>query len=241
VNHFQLSSCLETPASAAPGLLGALTKAFRESWRSGSLLGFSLLVVMLGVLGPRAANAQIIDYPSGFAGSTGQIWLEHTTALSGSSIQLTQNTNGEANNAWYETPVNVQAFTTTFTFAETCPTDCGNGFGFMIISTSNPSSPGYEYSGGSGDQFSWSSGCTGVTGTSGCTPINSVLVKFDLYGESSGNTGANLTGFYSGGEYPHAPNPEYDMSGSGINMESGHLMRCTIAYDRYGDWRHIHE
>ena len=188
-------------------------------------------VMMLGVLRPHVSNAQVINYPNGFAGSAGQISLENSAALSGSSIQLTQNTNGEANNAWYETPVNVQAFTTSFTFAETCPTDCGNGFGFMIISVSNPSSPGYEYSGGSGDQFSWSSGCTGVTGTSGCTPINSVLVKFDLYGDTAGKTGANLTGFYSGGEYAQAPNPEYDMSGSGINMESGHLMRCTLAYN----------
>ena len=70
---------------------------------------------------------------------------------------------------------------------------------------------------------------TGVTGTSGCASINSILVKFDLLG--LGETGANLTGFYSGGEYPHPPNPEYDMSGSGINMESGDLMRCTLAYN----------
>src|ERR1700754_1242128 len=130
MSHRQLSSCLETPAPDAPGLLGALTEAICESWRSGALVGFSLVVMMLGVPGLRAANAQIIDYPSGFAGSTGQIWLQHTAALSGSTIQLTQNTTGEANNAWYETPVNVQAFTTTFTFAETCPTDCGDGLGF---------------------------------------------------------------------------------------------------------------
>ena len=65
-------------------------------------------------------------------------------------------------------PVNVQAFTTTFTFAETCPTNCGDGFGFMIISVSNPSSMSYNYSGDSGSDLSWASGCTGGTGTSGC-------------------------------------------------------------------------
>ena len=55
-------------------------------------------------------------------------------------------------------------------------------------------------------------------------PINSILVKFDLYDVQTGSPGANLTGFYSGGTYPQAPNnPQYDMSGSGINMESGDL------------------
>jgi hypothetical protein len=35
-----------------------------------------------------------------------------------------------------------------------------------------------------------------------------------------------------GGIYPQAPNnPQYDMSGSGINMESGDLFTCTIDYD----------
>jgi hypothetical protein len=212
-------------------LLGALTKAFRETRRSRRLVGFFLAVMMLGLLGPRTANAQVINYPGGFAGSTGQIWLQNGTVLSGSSIQLTNNTVGTANNAWYETPVSVQAFTTTFTFAETCPSDCGDGFGFMIISVNNPSPLGYEYSGGSGGDLSWALGCTGVTGTSGCAPINSILVKFNLYDVTTSKTGVNLTGFYSGGEYPQPPNPQYDMSGSGINMESGDLMRCTLAYN----------
>jgi Chitobiase/beta-hexosaminidase C-terminal domain/Legume lectin domain len=228
VNHRQVSTRPETSAFGTPGLSGA--KACRETWRR-ALVGFSLAVLMWGVLRPRAVDAQIINYPSGFVGSTGQIWLQHSAVLSGSSIQLTNNTNGSANNAWYETPVNVQAFTTSFTFAETCPTDCGDGFGFMIVSVNNPSSPGYTYSGDSGGQFSWSQGCSGVTGTSGCSPINSVLVKFDLYDVTTSKTGANLTGFYSGGEYPQAPNPEYDMSGAGIHLESGDLMRCTLAYN----------
>ena len=124
----------------------------------------------------------------------------------------------------------MQAFTTTFTFTETCPTYCGDGFGFMIISTSNPSSSGFTYSGDSGAQLSWSQ-CAG-TGNTDCPAINSILVKFDLFDVQTGSPGANLTGFYSGGTYPQAPNnPQYDMSGSGINMESGDLFTCTITYD----------
>jgi hypothetical protein len=179
-----------------------------------------------------AAHAQVINYPRGFAGSSGQIWLVNgASPLVGSTIQLTTSGVADAgNNAWYETPINVQAFTTTFTFTETCSTYCGDGFGFMIISTSNPSSPGFTYSGGAGAQLSWSQ--CGGTGNTDCAAINSILVKFDLFDVQTGSPGANFTGFYSGGTYPQAPNnPQYDMSGSGINMESGDLFTCTITYD----------
>jgi hypothetical protein len=198
--------------------------------RLASCLPFA--VITLGLVGLRAAQAQVINYPSGFAGSSGQIWLVNgASPLVGSTIQLT--TSGlfdAANNAWYETPVNVQAFTTTFTFTETCSNFCGNGFGFMVISTSNPSSSGFTYSGSSGSQLSWSQ-CVGTADTT-CSAINSILVKFDLFDAQTFSPGANFTGFYSGGTYPQAPNnPQYDMSASGINMESGDLFSCTITYD----------
>jgi hypothetical protein len=226
MNHCQLLPCLGTPAPESFDWLGAVTKNCYETLRIRVLMAVSIALMVLGLLSPPAANSQVIDYPNGFASSTGQIWLENGAVLSGSLIQLTSNTGSTANNAWYQTPVNLEAFTTTFTFAETCPPDCGNGFGFMILSVNNPSVSGYTYSGGGGGNLSWSSGCP-----ASCAPINSILVKFDLYDAAANKTGANLTGFYTGGEYPQLPNPQYDMSGSGINMESGDLMRCTLSYN----------
>ena len=192
---------------------------------------FCLLLLINAVTPAEAAHAQVINYPNGFVSSSGQIWLEGGASLVGSTIQLTTTgTTSAADNAWYETPVNVQAFTTTFNFTETCPTDCGDGFGFMIISTSNPSFPGYTYSGGSGAQLSWSQ--CGGTGNTDCAAINSILVKLDLYDAQTSSTGANLTGFYTGGTYPQAPNnPQFDMAPSGINMASGDLMRATLTYN----------
>ncbi len=213
-------------------LLNCRQRVFRETRRSRLLVVLSFAVMTLGLLSPPAAHAQVINYPNGFAGSTGQISLVNgASPLAGSTIQLTTSgLFGAANNAWYETAVNVQAFTTTFTFTETCPADCGDGFGFMIISTSNPSSPGYTYSGGSGAQLSWSQ--CGGTGNTDCPAINAILVKFDLYDVQTSSPGANLTGFYSGGTYPQAPNnPQYDMAPSGINMQSGDLMRATLSYN----------
>lgn len=145
-------------------LLSRRQLVFRQTRRITPPVVLSFAVMTLGLLSARAANAQVINYPGGFAGATssstggsGPIWLENSAVLYGTAIQLTQsgavNTD---NNAWYETPVNVQAFTTTFTFAETCPTDCGEGFGFMTISVSNPKPAGYTYSGEPGAQFSWS-------------------------------------------------------------------------------------
>ena len=175
-------------------------------------------------------NAAVINYPSGFAGNPSQLWLGNGSIYSGSSIELTKSSVNLANNAWYKTPVNVQAFTTTFTWTASCPASpaqCGDGMGFMIISNSNPSSAGFNYSGVSGSQLAWSR-CYNSTD---CPSINSILVKFDLYNESTGTVGANLTGFYSGGVYPQPPQPEYDMAPSGINIESGHLMKATLTYN----------
>ena len=106
---------------------------------------------------PDTGNAPVINYPSGFAGNPSQLWLGNGSVYSGSSIQLTKSIYNSANNVWYKTPVNVQAFTTTFTWSASCPAfpaQCGDGIGFMIISNSNPSSAGFNYSGYSGSEFS---------------------------------------------------------------------------------------
>jgi Legume lectin domain len=156
--------------------------------------------------------------------------LGNGAGYSGSSIELTNSSGNLANNAWYKTSVNVQAFTTTSTWNAICPAkpaQCGDGMGFMIISNSNPSSAGFNYQGDSGSQFSWSR-CTSSTD---CPSMNSTLVKFDLYNNSTGTGGANLTGFYSGGVSPQPPQAEYDMSASGISMQSGHLMKGTLTYN----------
>jgi hypothetical protein len=174
------------------------------------------------------ASASVINYASGFASKPSQLWLGDSSVYAGSSIQLTKASGNLANNVWYKTPVNVQAFTTTFTWTAKCPAQpaqCGDGMGFMIISTANPSSEGFNYSGYSGQDLSWAA-CNG----SSCQSIKSILVKFDLYNNSTGADTANLTGFYSGGVDPQSPQPEFDMAPSGIKMQSGDIMKATLTY-----------
>jgi len=175
-------------------------------------------------------TGQIINFPNGFAGNPSQLYLGGGSVYSGSSILLTTPSVNLANNVWYKTPVDVQNFTTTFTWNASCPAkpaQCGDGVGFMIISNSNPSSAGFNYSGVDGAQLSWSSCNSPIS----CPSMNSILVKFDLYNNATGMDGANLTGFYSGGVYPQPPQAEYNMAPSGINMQSAHLMKATLTYN----------
>jgi predicted secreted protein len=248
VNHLQLSYSPDPPASGATELLGAVTKLFPETRRSRPLVVLFIAVMTLGLLIARAAPAQIINLPSGFASSNlgnnpDQIYPNNASYLSGSSIQIGDSTGHRANNAWYTTPVNVEAFTTAFTFHVDCsinPTKCGDAMGFMMISSS-PSNPtynppsdlGFTYSGFSGAQVSWSQ-CQ-AEGTS-CPFYNAMLIKFDLYcnecNGGSGTAGAEETGYYINGEYPQAPySLQYDMSGSGIDFQSGDEFSCTITYN----------
>jgi hypothetical protein len=259
VTHRRFSCCPETPASVAPGWLSVVTKVFCGTRRGKSLLVLLLAMMAVGLTSSRAASAQVINYPSGFAGSSGQIWLENNATLSVSLIHLVPSIVHNASNAWFKTPENIQAFTTTFTFHIDCSNDtadCGGGLGFMIICaceggnpTYNPSTgkPGYTYSGFSGGQFSWSqcvspftpssancfnSGTNADNGSTLTQLPNNILVKFDNYNNQTGTAGANFTGYYTDGEYPQAPyNPQYDMTSAGINLNSGDLFSATLTYN----------
>lgn len=227
---------LATPALETPGFSGAVTKAIRMTRRKCFLWMLSLAVIISGVLSPGFANAQtVINYPNGFSSSASAITLRGTANLDGSAIQLTNYVVHNASNAWFVSPVNVQGFTTTFTWKVSCPgggVSCGDGMGFIIMDTNNPDgNPGY-WTGWSGAQFSYAAGCTTPnTGSTNCVATNSVLVKFDLFNVSTGEPGADLTGLYTGGEWPQAPNPQYDMAPAGINIQSGHLMKATLTYN----------
>ena len=255
----QGTGCWLGPVSEIPAWSSAITKVFGESWKRLSLLVLLLAALIPGLLIASANGQMVINYPNGFVGSSGQVWLENYASLSGSEIHLVPSVVHNGSNAWFKTPENIQAFTTTFTFHVDCssqPSDCGDGLGFMIICacsggnpTYNPSigHPGYTYSGFSGGQFSWSqceiplapassycfnNGTNGDTGSDLTQLPDAILVKFDLYNNVTGVPGGNFTGYYTDGEYPQAPqNPQYDMSGSGINMQSGDLFSATLSYD----------
>ncbi len=174
----------------------------------------------------------VFDFSAGFKDHPSAVVPVGDAHYSASSIQLTSLMSNAASNAYFTQPVNVKAFSTTFTWSARCPSvssgnGCGDGFGFVIISTSNPNSPSF-WSGSPGGNLSWASECT--FGGS-CEPIKSVMVKFDLYDNVTGKPGVNLTGYYTGGEYPQAPHAQYDMAPAGIKIQDGHIMQATLTYD----------
>ena len=216
-----------------------------------------------------ATGTPIINYPSGFTGATCQdcapppankpIWISTGVRVVGSQLEVLTNASHSGNNFWYSIPVNIQAFTTTFTFQYNCsasPTSCAYGLGFMIIANnaSNPyytvcpgeppgSTCGYNYTGFAGPYFSWAQNCNAV-GNDNCLAIDEAIVKFDLY--DLVGPGRNLTNYCQasttiGGTYPQpfsgsTANPncggfDLNMAPSGINMQSGDIFKVTLTYD----------
>ena len=153
-----------------------------------------------------SATPPVINYGSAFTASN--LNLYGTSIVSG-ALELTDGGSGEANIAWYTTPVNVQKFTTDFSIAES--TSTADGFTFVL--QNSPS--GVWAIGGNG----YGLGYSGIS--------NSVAVKFDLY--SNSGEGADSTGFYVNGATPTIP--AIDMTSSGVNLHAGHVLHAHLTYD----------
>ncbi len=148
-----------------------------------------------------------IDFPEGFAGTEGIVILNGSTDLDDTRLQLTNGAANEAGSAWYYEPVNVQAFTTDFSFQLSNPG--ADGFTFVIQ--------------GDGTSSLGSSGAgLGYQGIN-----NSVAIKFDFY--SDAGEGSDSTGLYIKGASPTVPS--VDLSTSGIDLHSDDTMDIHLAYN----------
>ncbi len=149
--------------------------------------------------------------------------LNGSAALAGSSLSLTTPGNNLAGSAWYPTPVNIQAFSTDFTFQLTDPTTTclGDGFGFVIQNVGatalGPTGGGLGY------------GPDNITNPSSSpnSPIGkSVAVKFDLFNDAG--EGNNSTGLYMNGASPTVPAVTI---GNGVSLQSGDPFLVHLTYD----------
>ena len=161
---------------------------------------------------PNAASS--IDFKSGF--SSGSMALVGRARLSGTDLRLTDGGVTEAGTAWYPTKVNVQSFSTDFTFQQTpgtIPRADGLTFAIQGVGTSalGPSGGGLGY------------GPSQVGGTGGIP--NSVAVKFALFNNGKCN---NCTGLYTNGASPTLPETTL---GGGVNLQSGDVFAVHISYD----------
>jgi hypothetical protein len=180
----------------------------------------------------QAAGSPIINFASGFASASGLMMTAGTATISGSTLQLTDSSNGvEIGSAFYDMPVNVQSFTSQFTLKLS-----GNGGQstlLFVIQNQPPAAAdttlGAEAGrlaavGGaiSGGPYAFGFENYGVnTPDGGYAGIaESVAVKFDVF---NGGT----TGEFTDGEHPYEPQTTI----SNIDLSSGDPLACTLTYD----------
>jgi Domain of unknown function (DUF1929)/Legume lectin domain/Glyoxal oxidase N-terminus/Chitobiase/beta-hexosaminidase C-terminal domain/PKD domain len=155
----------------------------------------------------------VINLASGFT-TTGMQFNGHTQ-LNGTRLQLTDaSTPSEKASAFWTTLVNVQGFTSVFTFQLTNPT--ADGFTFTIQKT------GATAIGAVGGGLGYGSIAPGQAPGIG----KSVAVKFDLF--SNQGEGNNSTGLYINGASPTIPATTI---GGGVNLHSGDIFQVQMTYD----------
>jgi hypothetical protein len=136
--------------------------------------------------------------------------LNGNAAISASALSVTTTSPmSQASSAWYPTAVNVQKFTTDFTFQLSAGSPTADGFTFAIQGNSTAA-------------------LGGLGGGLGYFNVGkSVAIKFDLY--SNAGEGVDSTGLYSNGADPLTP--AVDMTSSGVDLHSGHVFSVHVVYD----------
>ena len=188
---------------------------------TGSLSNTATVTAPAGVTDPNTANntvtdtdaiLPIINFPSGFTGSSGKFLFNGASAkLVGANLQLTDGGATEAASIYYGTKVNVTRFNTSFNMQITSGTaTTADGMTFILqgAGTTNVGAAG------------------GGLGSSGIG--KSVAVKFDLF--SNDGEGPDSTGLYLKGASPTATN-SINLTGTGIDLHSGHVFNVGMTYD----------
>jgi len=152
-----------------------------------------------------------VDFSNGFAGTsgaTGALQYNGSAAINGTRMRLTDGGTNETASVFAKGIQNIQRFDTQFTFQLTNPN--AEGFTFCIQSLS-ASSLGQN------------------GGSLGYAPLTkSIAVKFDLFNEAG--EGADSTGLYLNGAAPTNAG-SVDLTGSGIDLHSGHTFSVALIYD----------
>jgi hypothetical protein len=139
--------------------------------------------------------------------------LNGKSTLNGTRLRLTDGGTGEAASAWYSSQVNIQHFTSNFSF--------------QISGGTNPPADGFAFviQGGPSTAIGPSGQGLGYGGTGGIA--SSIAVKFDLY--SNNGEGADSTGLYVNGAVPTTP--AVDMTSSGLDLHTGDVFNVQMTYD----------
>jgi hypothetical protein len=163
-----------------------------------------------------------INFSAGFAASAGSMTFNGSTGLDDTRLQLTNGGTNEASSAFYNTPVNIQSFTTDFSVQLSNAVGGADGMTFTIQGV-GPTALGCSGGGlGYGPDLPVNPDpCSG-------TPIaKSIAIKFDFY--SNDGEGTDSTGLYQNGASPTIP--AIDMTPSGVILSSNDAMAVHLTYD----------
>ena len=166
--------------------------------------GFNPSPVATGTYIVGSGSGGSINYGSGFTAAG--LTMNGSAKLNGNRLRLTDTGMNQAGSAFATAAINVQSFTTDFSFQLTSPN--ADGFTFTIQGNAPKAlgSPGGNLAyGGIG---------------------KSVAVKFDLY--NGGGEGPNSTGLYTNGAVPTIPAMTL---GGGVNLHSGDPFNVHLSYD----------
>ena len=145
--------------------------------------------------------------------TAGTMALNGSAALNGTRLRLTDGGGMEASAAWYNSSVNIQQFTTSFSF--------------QLSPGSNPTADGFTFAIQGNNTAALGAYGGGLGYAGGALSQKSVAIKFDLY--DNAGEGVNSTGLFTNGASPTTPS--VDLSGSGIDLHSGDVMNVQINYD----------
>ena len=169
---------------------------------------------------PPPPSSPAIDLSAGFTAS--KVQLSGSATIDGTRLRLTPSaTRNQFGSSFFPTAVNVQAFTTDFSFQVTVddPNNAGDGITFTVQGN-GPFALGSQ-GGGLGygpDPFVW---------IQQLAIPRSVAVKFDFY-DNEGE-GWNSTGIFTDGQVPTVP--AFPLSPSGINITNGHVFNVHMVYN----------
>jgi hypothetical protein len=163
----------------------------------------------------QSGGTSTINFASGFPSATG-LQLNGVTKVNANNLELTDGGDYEAGSTFWTTPVNIQAFTTNFTFQ--LSSAVADGFTFTIQDAGGTAIG--VYGGGLGYGINPNGGTTGGI-------AKSVAIKFDIY--SNSGEGSDSTGFFTDGAAP--TNPAVSLTSSGIVLSSGDTIAAQLVYD----------
>ena len=131
--------------------------------------------------------------------------------ITGGALQLTTGSQNQTTSAYYSTPVYIGAFTTEFDLRLSTPASSTSGEGITFVIQN----AGSTALGSGGDGL----GYAGIP--------NSAAIKFNIF--NSAGQGNDSTGLYLHGATPTVPS--IDLTSSGIELGSGHLIHVTVTYE----------